>query len=159
MKFQFFKRFYNSITCKKYDEMTSQTSMFAIGYLAIFEFVFTLVIAILFARSFFTASFFDIFEYVTGFLVDFFDNSISLTFDTIIILSIGAYIFQIIKRNRKKYSKLFSLATYSSSLAMILKYIVFIYNYTQNSFIDYFNYIYIGIVIFYFLFNYKKAIK
>ena len=139
--------------------MTSQISWYAIAYLAILEFAFTLIIAILFARSFFTASFFDIFEYITGFLVDFFDNSISLTFDTIMILSIGAYIFQIIKRDKKKYSKMFCLATYSSSLAMILKYIVFIYNYTQNSFINYFNYVYVGIVIFYFLFNYKKAIK
>lgn len=158
-KFSFFKRIYNSVTCKKYNEMTSQTSWYAIAYLAILEFAFTLIIAILFARSFFTASFFDIFEYITGFLVDFFDNSISLTFDTIMILSIGAYIFQIIKRDKKKYSKMFCLATYSSSLAMILKYIVFIYNYTQGSFINYFNYIYIGIVIFYFFFNYKKAIK
>ena len=157
MKFNFFKRFYNSIMCKKYNEMTSQSSWYAIFYLAIWEFLFTLIIAILFARSFFTASFFDIYEYITNFLVDFFDNSISLTFDTIMILSIAAYLFQIIRKDKKKYSKMFSFLVYSSSLAMIFKYIVFIYNYTQNSYIDYFNYVYIAIVIFYFLFNYKDV--
>ena len=159
MKFKFFRRVYNSIICKKYNEMTSQTSLFAICYLAILEFIFTLIIAVLFAKSFFTASFFDIYEYITNFLIDFFDNSISLTFDTIMILSVGAYIFQILKKDKKKYSKMFSFAVYSSTLAMICKYIVFIYNYTQSSFIDYFNYIYIGIVIFYFIVNYKKVIE
>ena len=158
MKFKFFKRFYNSIFCKKYNEMTSQTSWYAIFYLAILEFLFTLIIAILFARSFFTASFFDIYEYINTFLIDFFDNSISLTFDTIMILSIAVYVFQIIKKDKKRYSKIFSYLVYSSSLAMILKYIVFIYNYTQNTYINYFNYIYIVIVLLYMVLNYKKVI-
>ena len=158
MKFNFFRRFYNSITCKKYNEMASQSSWYAIFYLAIWEFLFTLIIAILFAKSFFTASFFDIYEYINSFLIDFFDNSISLTFDTIMILSIVAYLFQIIKKDKKKYSKMFSFLVYSSSLAMILKYAVFIYNYTQSTYINYFNFVYIGIVLFYFLFNYKKVV-
>ncbi len=158
MKFNFLKKFYNSITCRKYNEMTSQSSMYSILYLAILEFIFTLIIAILFAKSFFTASFFDIYDYITNFLVDFFDNSISLTFDTIMILSIGAYVFQILKKDKKKYSKMFSFTVYSSTLAMIFKYVIFIYNYTQNTYINYFNYIYIIIVLFYFLFNYKNVI-
>lgn len=156
--FAFLKRIYNSVMCKEYNKMTNQTSWYAIGYLAIFEIIFTIAISILVAKNFFTASFIDIYKYAESFLVDFFDNSVSLTFDTILILSALAYLYQILKKDKKKYSKMFCLATYSSTLAIIIKYIVFIYNYTQNKNIEYFYFIYIGIVLSYFLFNYKKAI-
>lgn len=158
-KFSFLKRIYNSVMCKEYNKMTNQTSWYAIGYLAIFEIIFTIVISILVAQKFFTASFIDIYKYAESFLVDFFDNSVSLTFDTILILSVLAYIYQILKKDKKKYSKMFCLATYSSTLALILKYVVFVYNYNQNKNIEYFYFIYIGIVVSYFIVNYKKAIN
>ena len=107
-KFSFLKRIYNSVMCKEYNKMTNQTSWYAIGYLAIFEIIFTIVISILVAQKFFTASFIDIYKYAESFLVDFFDNSVSLTFDTILILSVLAYIYQILK-NKEKYEDVYSL--------------------------------------------------
>lgn len=159
MGFRFFKRIYNSILCKNYKEMINQTSWYAIFYLAIFELAFTIIISTIVAKNFIGMSFMDIYQYANDFLVNFFDNSISLTFDTIFVLSIIGYLYQFLRKNKKKYATMFCLATYSSTLAMVLKYIIYICNYEQNKDIQYFKFIYIGIVVIYFLINYKKSIK
>ena len=62
-------------------------------------------------------------------------------------------------KNKVKYSKMFCLATYASTTAMILKYIVFMVNYITNMDIYYFNYVYVVIVIIYFVVNFKKTIE
>lgn len=67
------------------------------------------------------------------------------------------YLYKTITKNKVKYSKMFCLATYSSTTAMILKYIVLSINYITNIDIHYFNYIYILIVIIYFIMNFKKV--
>lgn len=157
-KINFFKKIYYSIIGKKYNEMINEKSGYAILYLAIFELSFTVIISIIAARSFLTASFREIYEYAYNFLVDFFDNSLSLTFNTILILSVLGYLYKLITKNRVKYSKMFCLATYSSTTAMILKYIVFFINYITNMDIHYFNYIYFVIVIIYFIVNFEKSI-
>lgn len=156
-KFRFFRRLYNSITGKNYSEMVNQTSWYAIYYLAIFELIFTIIISILAIPTFVYSSFIDIYNYIMSFLANFFYNAISMTLDTILILSVCAYLYQILRKDKKSYSKLFCLATYSSTLAMILKYIVLIYSYTQGLVIEYFKYIYIAISLLYFLLNYRKS--
>lgn len=156
-KINFFKKIFYSITSKKYKEMVAEKSGYAILYLAIFELSFTVVISVIAAKSFLTASFREIYEYAYNFLVDFFDNSLSLTFDTILVLSILGYLYKLVTKKKVKYSKMFCLATYSSTTAMILKYIVFFINYVTNIDITYFNYIYIAIVIIYFLANFKEV--
>lgn len=158
-KFSFFRRMYSSITCKKYNTMINQTSWYAIFYLAILEISFTVIISILATKNFINSPFIDIYKYIRDFLSDFFYNAISMTFDTILILSIFAYLYQIIRKNKKKYSRFFCLATYSSTLAMIIKYIVLINAYNQSINVKYFRYIYIVIVLVYFLINYKNAIN
>ena len=157
-KFSFLKRIYYSIIGKEYTKMIRQTSWYAIFYLAILELVFTVIISVLVARQFLTASFIDVYQYVEGFLVDFFYNSVSLTFDTILVLSVGAYLYQLIKKDKKQYSKMFCLAAYSSTFAMIIKYIVFIYSYSQTQEVKYFHFIYVGMVLLYFVINYEKTI-
>lgn len=156
-RINFFKKILYSVTNKKYKEMIEEKSGYAILYLAIFELSFTVLISIIAAKNFFTASFREIYEYAYDFLVDFFDKSLSLTFDTILILSVLGYLYKLITKNKVKYSKMFCLATYSSTTAMILKYIVFLINYITNIDIHYFNYIYILIVIIYFIMNFKKV--
>lgn len=154
-KINFIKKIYYSITCKKYKEMIEEKSVTAILYLAIFELTFTFVISILVAKNFMTASFKEIYDYANNFLVDFIDNSLTLTFDTILILSVSGYMYFLISKNKVKYSKMFCLATYASTLAMIIKYIIFIINYSTNISIEYFKYIYIVITIIYFIINLK----
>lgn len=154
-KINFIKKIYYSITCKKYKEMIEEKSVTAILYLAIFELTFTFVISILVAKNFMTASFKEIYDYANNFLVDFIDNSLTLTFDTILILSVSGYMYFLISKNKVKYSKMFCLATYASTLAMIIKYIIFIINYSTNISIEYFKYIYIIITIIYFIINLK----
>ena len=154
-KINFIKKIYYSITCKKYKEMIEEKSVTAILYLAIFELTFTFVISILVAKNFMTASFKEIYDYANNFLVDFIDNSLTLTFDTILILSVSGYMYFLISKNKVKYSKMFCLATYASTLAMIIKYIIFIINYSTNISIEYFKYIYIVITIIYSIINLK----
>lgn len=155
-KINFFKKTYYSVTCKRYKEMVEEKSGYAILYLAIFELSFTIIISFIAAKSFLTASFTEIYEYAYDFLVDFFYNSLSLTFDTILVLSILGYVYKLITKNKVKYSKMFCLATYASTTAMILKYIVFSVNYLTNIDIYYFNYIYVIIVLIYFVVNLEK---
>lgn len=155
-RINFFKKIYYSITCKKYKEMIEEKSGIAILYLAILELVFTIVISVIAAKSLASATFAEVFDYAYNFLVDFFYNSVSLTFDTILVISVLAYLYKIIKKRNVKYSKMFCLATYSSTTAMILKYIIFLINYLTNVSIKYFNYFYIILVIIYFVLNFRK---
>ena len=150
-KINFLKKIYYSIRGKKYKEMVEEKSAYAILYLAIFELGFTVLISIIATNRFVTSSFSEVYDYVYNFLADFFYNSLSLTFDTILVLSVLGYLYRIITKNKVKYSKMFCLATYASTTAMILKYIVFLVNYLTNLNIQYFNYIYIFIVIIYFI--------
>lgn len=156
-RINFFKKIYYSIIGKKYKEMVEEKSAYAILYLAIFELGFTVLISIIATNRFLTSSFSEVYDYVYNFLADFFYNSLSLTFDTILVLSVLGYLYRIITKNKVKYSKMFCLATYASTTAMILKYIVFLVNYLTNLNIQYFNYIYIFIVIIYFIANFNKT--
>ena len=153
-KINFFKKIYYSITGKKYKEMIEEKSGYAILYLAIFELVFTVIISIIAARNLLTASFEEVYDFAYNFLEDFIDNSLTLTFNTVL-----GYLYKLITKNKVKYSKMFCLATYSSTTAMILKYIMFMANYLTNLNIHYFNYIYVIIVIIYFVVNFKKSIE
>lgn len=156
-KLSFFKRIFYSLTGKKYKEMINSNSIFAIIYLAIFELIFTLIISILVVTKFQTFSIIEVYNYVYNFLVDFLYNSISLTFDTILIISI--IVFALIRSGFKKkikYARIFNLCVYSSTFGMIVKYIVFIVKYqTNNLSINYFRYIYILITIIYIVINFK----
>lgn len=158
-KINFFKKIYYSIIGKKYKEMIEKKSRYAISYLAFLELIFTVIISTLVARKFMMSSFIEIYKYVENFLVDFFYNSVSLTFDTIMIFSIVGYLYQIIRKPKVKYYQMFCLATYSSTMSMIFKYIVFIVAYTVNVKINYFQYVYIIIALIYFIANYRIAIK
>lgn len=155
-KTNFFRKIYYSIICKKYKEMIEEKSGYAILYLAILEFLFTIVISAIVAKNFLQSSFKEMYEYALNFLVDFFDNSLSLTFNSILVLSVLGYVLRLITRKKVKYSKMFCLATYSSTLAMVLKYIVFVVSYTKNIEMPYFSYIYFGIVTIYFIINFRK---
>lgn len=159
-KISFVKKIYYSITNKKYKELSETKSIFAILYLAVFEILFTLIISIIAANNMMSLSILDVYAYVEGFLIDFFYNSVSLTFDTIMIISILGYLYQIIKKEKVKYSKMFCFAVYSSTLAMFIKYVVFVLNYSYNLIqINYFKYIYIVLVIIYFIKNYKTVVE
>ena len=156
-KINFLKKIYYSIRGKKYIEMVEEKSAYAIWYLAIFELGFTVLISIIATNRFVTSSFSEVYDYVYNFLADFFYNSLSLTFDTILVLSVLGYLYRLITKNKVKYSKMFCLATYASTTAMILKYIVFLVNYLIKLNIQYFNYIYIFIVFIYFIANFNKT--
>jgi hypothetical protein len=155
-RINFFKKIYYSIIGKKYKEMAEENSWYAILYLAILELSFTVVISIIVARNFLTATFMEIYSYASNFLVDFFDNSLSLTFNTILILSVVGYLYKIIIKDKVKYSKMFSLATYASTLAILIKYVIFILNYQFSISIEYFKYIYFAIVLIYFIVKFKE---
>ena len=156
-KINFFKKIYYSIIGKKYKEMIKEKSAYAILYLTIFEFGFTVLISIIATKKFLASSFSEMYNYVYYFLTNFFYNSLSLTFDTIFILSVLGYLYRLIIKNKTKYSKMFCLATYASTTAMIIKYIVFLVNYLTNIDIQHFNYIYIFMVIIYFIANFNKT--
>lgn len=158
-RINFFKKIFYSITNKKYKEMVEEKSGLAILYLAIFELTFTVVLSFIVAKNFFNASFMDIYEYANTFLVDFIDNSLSLTFNTILVLSVIGYLYCLITKSKVKYSKMFCLATYASTLSMILKYVILIVSYTNEIEIPFFNYIYAVIVVIYFILNFKKVCK
>lgn len=158
-RINFFKKIFYSVTNKKYKEMVEEKSGFAILYLAIFELTFTVVLSFIVAKNFFNASFMDIYEYANTFLVDFIDNSLSLTFNTILVLSVIGYLYCLITKSKVKYSKTFCLATYASTLSMILKYVILIVSYTNEIEIPFFNYIYAVIVVIYFILNFKKVCK
>lgn len=158
-RINFFKKIYYSITGKKYKEMVEEKSGYAILYLAIFELVFTVIISVIAARNLLTASFEEVYDFAYNFLEDFIDNSLTLTFNTILVLSVLGYLYRLLTKNKVKYSKMFCLATYASTTAMILKYIVFMVNYITNMDIYYFNYVYVIIVIIYFVVNFKKTIE
>ena len=158
-RINFFKKIFYSVTNKKYKEMVEEKSGFAILYLAIFELTFTVVLSFIVAKNFFNASFMDIYEYANTFLVDFIDNSLSLTFNTILVLSVIGYLYCLITKGKVKYSKMFCLATYASTLSMILKYVILIVSYTNEIEIPFFNYIYAVIVVIYFILNFKKVCK
>ena len=91
-KINFFKKIYYSITGKKYKEMIEEKSGYAILYLAIFELVFTVIISIIAARNLLTASFEEVYDFAYNFLEDFIDNSLTLTFNTILVLSVLGYL-------------------------------------------------------------------
>ena len=158
-KINFFKKIYYSITGKKYKEMIEEKSGYAILYLAIFELVFTVIISIIAARNLLTASFEEVYDFAYNFLEDFIDNSLTLTFNTILVLSVLGYLYKLITKNKVKYSKMFCLATYSSTTAMILKYIMFMANYLTYLNFLYLKYIYVIIGIIYFVVNFKKSIE
>ena len=152
-----YKRFFYSIIGKKYDELTKQRSLSTIGYLAILELLFTVGISTIIAKNFQSFSFSEVYNYVYSFLVDFFYNSVSLTFDTILVISVLLWLVFLITKNRVKYSKMFNLVAYASTTSMMIKYIYFIYKYlTSGQFVsemNLFNAIYIAIVVIYVLGN------
>ena len=153
----FYKRFFYSIIGKKYDELTTQKSLSTIGYLALLELLFTVVISTIIAKNFQSFSFSEVYNYVYSFLVDFFYNSVSLTFDTILVISVLLWLIFMITKNKVKYSKMFNLVAYASTTSMMIKYIFFIYKYVKSgqfvSEMSLFNAVYIAIVVIYVLGN------
>ena len=153
----FYKRFFYSIIGKKYDELTKQKSLSTIGYLALLELLFTVVISTIIAKNFQSFSFSEVYNYVYSFLVDFFYNSVSLTFDTILVISVLLWLIFMITKNKVKYSKMFNLVAYASTTSMMIKYIFFIYKYVISgqfvSEMSLFNAVYIAIVVIYVLGN------
>jgi len=153
----FYKRFFYSIIGKKYDELTTQKSLSTIGYLALLELLFTVVISTIIAKNFQSFSFSEVYNYVYSFLVDFFYNSVSLTFDTILVISVLLWLIFMITKNKVKYSKMFNLVAYASTTSMMIKYIFFIYKYVISgqfvSEMSLFNAVYIAIVVIYVLGN------
>ena len=153
----FYKRFFYSIIGKKYDELTKQKSLSTIGYLALLELLFTVVISTIIAKNFQSFSFSEVYNYVYSFLVDFFYNSVSLTFDTILVISVLLWLIFMITKNKVKYSQMFNLVAYASTTSMMIKYIFFIYKYVKSgqfvSEMSIFNAVYIAIVVIYVLGN------
>jgi hypothetical protein len=135
--------------------MIDEKSLRAILYLAIPELLFAVVISFIAAVKLQEASISEVYSYVESFLTEFFYTSVSLTFDSILIVTLVSFVLQLIAKNHIKYGRIFSLGVYASTLPLILKYIMFIIAYVAGFGIKFFKFIYIPIFIFYFIKNYK----
>ena len=151
-----FKKVYYSIIGKKYKEMIADSSWWAIAYLAVPEIIFSIAIAIVVTIRSLDLTLTEIYEYVQSFLLPFFFESLSLTFDSILLITIVSYIFQLIKKKRVNYSKLFSLGTYASTLPIILKYIFYVLIFLKGYKSLWFNIIYLILFVLYYVLNYKS---
>ena len=152
----YFKRIVFSIAGKRYNEMIDSGSWYAIAYLGIPELLFSAVISALATIKMLDSTLVEIYQYGKSFLFMFFWNSISLTFDSILILTLITFIIEKIKKKEISYSRFFCLATYASTLPMILKYIIFTISYAKDYNNVWLRFLYIGILLIYYFTNYKS---
>lgn len=159
-KINIFKRIYYSIVNKKYDQMISESPFRAIGYLAILELLFVLIlcgtVAHDIANGSIGGSFDGIYYFVSEYLVVFLYDSIALTLDTMLVLTIGFYVLRRIMKKRVKYSQIFNLATYASTLPLLIKYVSYsIFYFIQAFDLRIIKAVYIIILLIYFVINIK----
>ena len=150
------KKIYYSIVGKKYKEMIADNSWWAIAYSAIPEILFTIMISIIVTYKSLDLTLTEIYWYVKDTLLPFFFESLSLTFDSILVITIISYVFQLIKKKRVNYSRLFCLGTYASTLPMILKYIFYTFSFLKGYKTLWFNIVYLIIFVLYYVVNYKS---
>ena len=159
-KINIFKKIYYSIANKKYDQMIVESPFKAIGYLAILELLFVLIlcgtVAHDIANGSIGGSFDGIYYFVSEYLVVFLYDSIALTLDTMLVLTIAYYILRRIIKKRVKYSHIFNLATYASTLPLLIKYVSYsIFYFVQAFDLRIIKIVYTVLMLLYFFINSK----
>ena len=158
-KINCFKRIVFSIIGKKYDEMIDSGSWYAIAYLGIPELLFSVLISVFATIKMLDSTLVEIYQYGKSFLFMFFWNSVSLTFDSILILTLITFLIEKLRKKDVSYSRFFCLATYASTLPMIIKYIIFTISYIHDYNNGWLRFIYIGILLIYYFTNYKSVFQ
>ena len=159
-KINIFKRIYYSIVNKKYDQMILESPFRAIGYLAILELLFVLIlcgtVAHDIANGSIGGSFDGIYYFVSEYFVVFLYDSVALTLDTMLVLTIAYYVLRRIMKKRVKYSHIFNLATYASTLPLLIKYVSYsIFYFVQAFDLRIIKIVYTVIMLLYFFINCK----
>ena len=134
-----FKKIYYSIVGKKYDSMIKESVFRAIAYLAVLELLFVLVLSYIVARDIANGAigkspigiYYFIYDYLLGY---FLYDSIALTFDSMLILTLGYYIIRILIKKKVRYSHIFNLATYASTLPLLINFASYIIYYDVQAF-------------------------
>ena len=158
-KINCFKRIVFSIIGKKYTEMIDSGSWYAIAYLGIPELLFSVLISVFATIKMLDSTLVEIYQYGKSFLFMFFWNSISLTFDSILLLTLITFLIEKLRKKDISYSRFFCLATYASTLPMIIKYIIFTISYIHDYNNGWLRFIYIGILLIYYFTNYKSVFQ
>ena len=158
-KINCFKRIVFSIIGKKYDEMIDSGSWYAIAYLGIPELLFSVLISVLATIKMLDSTLVEIYQYGKSFLFMFFWNSVSLTFDSILILTLITFLIEKLRKKDVSYSRFFCLATYASTLPMIIKYIIFTISFIHDYNNGWLRFIYIGILLICYFTNYKSVFQ